>query len=427
MMQIGRAAVRLFGEKGRRPRLMIGRDPRLSGPLVERALCAGILSAGGDALLIEDPIPTPAVAHLTRAQEADAGIVISASHNPFYDNGIKIFDHRGFKLSEEKEAALESLVNSGACAEKLPVDDGIGRIARLGGARRIYIDFLKDVFPKGQSLEGPTIVLDCANGATSFVAPKLFSELGAQIYVNHNEPDGLNINRHCGALHPEILSKEVVEHRADLGFAFDGDGDRLIAVDERGRILTGDQVLAVCAVRMKKEGTLANDLLVTTVMSNIGLDLAMARENIRHVRTRVGDRHVLEEMQARGAVVGGEDSGHMIFLENHTTGDGLVSALRLIHTMKSEGKNLSELSEVMTVYPQKVINVAVKKKPDLAGVPEIAGAVRAVEEKLGSRGRVLVRYSGTEPLCRVMVEGPTPEDTERCCGELAEIVRSILG
>jgi phosphoglucosamine mutase len=371
-------------------------------------------------------MPTPGIAFLTSSMRADAGIVISASHNPLQDNGIKIFSSEGFKLPDEKELAIEDFIFASDKDKEHPAPGDLGKVYRLDDARGRYTVFLKHTFPKELTLEGTKIVLDCANGATYRIAPDTFFELGAQVTTLFDNPDGVNINVNCGSQHPEKLALEVVKRKADVGFAFDGDGDRLIAVDEKGAVLTGDQVLAICARMMKKEGTLINNLVVRTVMSNIGLGIALEEMGINSVMTNVGDRNVLEEMRTRGAAIGGEDSGHLIFLHHHTTGDGIITALQLLTAMKRENKPLSELAKIMTIFPQVLINIDVKARPDLSTVPEIAKAIKSAEGALGNRGRVLVRYSGTQNMCRVMVEGPTYEETEKYCKQIAEAVKAKL-
>ncbi len=425
-LNIGRSTAHLFKRKGHVPRIIIGKDTRISGYMLENALVSGICSMGVNSLLV-GPLPTPGIAFATSSMRADAGIVISASHNPFQDNGIKIFSSDGFKLPDERELEIERLIFSNDMDALRPSPNELGKAYRIDDARGRYIVFLKNTFPKEFTLEGTKVVLDCAHGATYRVAPDTFFELGADVISLFDEPNGENINDNCGSQHPETLAKEVVKGKADVGFAFDGDGDRLIAVDERGSILTGDQLMAICAREMRREGRLRNNLLVSTVMSNIGLGISLKELGIDHVITKVGDRYVLEEMQAKGASIGGEESGHVIFLEHHTTGDGIITALQVLAAMKKLQKPLSELAKMMTVFPQKLINVEVKTKPDLNSIPEIRGAIRDVEGQLKERGRVLVRYSGTQPMCRVMVEGPTPQDTEKCCRQIADVIREKLG
>ncbi len=424
-MNIGRATAHLFKKRGHVPKIIIGKDTRISGYMLENALVSGICSMGVNAIMV-GVLPTPGIAFLTGSMRADAGIVISASHNPFQDNGIKIFGSEGFKLPDETETAIEEIVFANNLHTLHPSPSELGKAYRMEDARGRYIVFLKHAFPKECSLEGTRIVLDCSNGATYRVAPETFMELGAEVTTLFDEPNGKNINLQCGSQHPEALAKEVRKAKADVGFAFDGDGDRMIAVDETGAVMTGDRILAICAASLKKQGLLTNNLVVRTVMSNIGLGLAFESLGIDSVMTGVGDRYVIEEMQARGASIGGEDSGHLIFLRHHTTGDGIITALQLAAAMKKEGKPLSELAKIMKVFPQMLINVNVKSRPEIETVPEIMTAIREVERRLGGQGRVLVRYSGTQNMCRVMVEGPTSEETERFCREIAEVVDKTL-
>jgi phosphoglucosamine mutase len=424
-MNIGRVTAHLFKKRGHIPTIVVGKDTRLSGYMLENALVSGICSMGVNAIMV-GVIPTPGIAFLTGSMRADAGIVISASHNPFQDNGIKIFGGEGFKLPDETEAAIEEMIFANNLHTLHPSATELGKAYRMEDARGRYIVFLKHSFPKEYSLEGTRIVLDCSHGATYRVAPETFIELGAEVSTLFDKPNGKNINRHCGSQHPEALAQEVRKTRADVGFAFDGDGDRLIAVDETGAVLTGDQILAICANVMKKEGSLANNLVVRTVMSNIGLGIALESLQIDSVMAKVGDRYVLEEMQARGAVIGGEDSGHLIFLRHHTTGDGIITALQLAAAMKKEGKPLSELAKIMKVFPQVLINVNVTSRPEIESIPEITGVIREVEDKLKDQGRVLVRYSGTQNMCRVMVEGPSQEETDRYCRKIAAVVEKNL-
>ena len=425
-LNIGRATAHLFKRKGHTPRIIIGKDTRVSGYMLESALVSGICSMGVNALLV-GPLPTPGIAFATSSMRADAGIVISASHNPFQDNGIKIFSSDGFKLPDERELEIEKLIFSNSMDALHPSPSELGKAYRIDDTRGRYIVFLKNTFPNEYTLEGTKIVLDCAHGATYRVAPDTFFELGADVTSLFNDPNGENINDNCGSQHPETLAEEIVKRKADVGFAFDGDGDRLITVDEKGSVLTGDQIMAICAREMKEEGRLNNNLLVSTVMSNIGLGIALKELGIENAITKVGDRYVLEEMQAKGASIGGEESGHVIFLQHHTTGDGIITALQVLAVMKKLQKPLSELAKVMTVFPQKLINVDVKTKPELSTIPEIDEVIRDVEEQLGDRGRVLVRYSGTQSMCRVMLEGPSPEDTERYCRQIADVIREKLG
>jgi phosphoglucosamine mutase len=425
-LNVGRAIAYLSRKEGHTPRILIGKDTRLSGYMLENALVSGICSMGADALMV-GPMTTPGVAFLTVSMRADAGIVISASHNPYQDNGIKVFSKDGFKLADAREEEIEKIITSSDITSLHAEPEIIGKAFRIDDARGRYIVFIKRSFPDECTLEGMKIVLDCANGATYKIAPEVFFELGAQVIPLFHEPDGKNINRGCGSQHPEALSYEVVRNGADVGFAFDGDGDRVIAVDEKGDVLTGDHILALCAAVMKKQGKLRNNLLVVTVMSNLGMKVALRDMGIDMVETKVGDRYVLEEMLNRRAAIGGEQSGHIIFLDHHTSGDGILTALQVLSAMKYEGKQLSELAKIMKVFPQRLINIDVKSMPDLNCIPEIVGVIREVEDILGERGRVLVRYSGTQRMCRVMVEGPTERETEMYCTRIAQVIAEKLG
>ena len=423
---VGQALTRVLKDEGRRGRVVIGKDTRISGYMIESALEAGVTSMGGS-VQMTGVLPTPGIAYLTESMRADAGIVVSASHNPFQDNGIKIFSGTGYKLSDEEEANIEDLILGGQLTSMLPHAREMGRAKRLEDAIGRYVVFLKNTFPRELSLDGFKVVLDVANGATYKVAPAVFRELGADRTVIHDEPNGFNINDNCGSQHTQDLRAAVLETGAAIGLAFDGDGDRLIAVDESGREITGDQILIICANQLKKEGKLANDLLVSTVMSNLGLRVACEQYGFHHHASKVGDRYVLEDMKRLGAVIGGEDSGHMIFLNHHTTGDGILTALQLVAAMLKAGQPLSELATQMDVYPQKLINIDVSSKPPVESLPELVEAIDRVERELEGKGRVLVRYSGTQQMCRVMVEGPTAEATERYAAEVADIVRRLIG
>jgi len=423
---IGQAVVYLLKKTHDRPRIVIGKDTRISGYMLEGALESGITSMGGNPYLV-GVLPTPGIAFIAQSMRADAGIVISASHNPYQDNGIKIFNGSGFKLSDEQEEAIEELMMSNTLHGLVPPVREMGQAFRLEDAHGRYIVFVKNSFPRDLSIEGMKIVLDTANGATYKVAPDTFWELGADIEVIHNTPNGININDRCGSQHTEDLRKRVVESGAAVGLAFDGDGDRLIAVDEKGREMTGDQILLICARMLKEQGKLKNDLLVSTVMSNLGLRVACRKYGFRYHASKVGDRYVLEEMMRLGGVVGGEDSGHMIFLDHHTAGDGIITALQLVAAMVRTGKPLSELAKWMDIYPQKLINVDVRTKPDIATIPQVMAVIDGVEKELGDEGRVLVRYSGTQNMCRVMVEGPSDAVTEKHCTEIADVIRAHLG
>ena len=423
---IGQAVVYILKKEHDRPRIVIGKDTRISGYMLESSLEAGITSMGGNPYLV-GVLPTPGIAFVAQSMRADAGIVISASHNPYQDNGIKIFSGSGFKLSDEQEEAIEDLMLSNKLHELVPPVKEMGQAFRLEDVHGRYIVFLKNTFPRDLSIEGMKIVIDTANGATYKVAPDTFWELGAKIELIHNTPNGININDNCGSQHTQDLRKKVVESGAAIGLAFDGDGDRLIAVDEKGQEITGDQILLICAKVLKEQGRLKNDLVVSTVMSNLGLRVACKKYGFKYHAAKVGDRYVLEDMMKLGSVIGGEQSGHLIFFDHHTTGDGIITALQLTAAMVRAGKPLSDLAKMMDIYPQKLINVDVKSKPDIATVPRIMQVINRVEKDLGENGRVLVRYSGTQNMCRVMVEGPSDGVTEKHCKEIAAVVKGVLG
>jgi len=358
--------------------------------------------------------------------ELNAGIVISASHNPFEDNGLKIFTTNGFKPTIEQELEIERYIFS-EDLERLNISPlKLGRVCSVIDPAEGYIEFLLNSFPKGYTLKGLRLVIDCANGAAYRIAPEVFVRLGADVITLFNKPDGRNINRGCGTEHPEILKKEVVKYGANLGLAFDGDGDRVLVIDEVGDILTGDHLIAISAVFLKNNNRLPHNSVVTTIMSNKGLGVTLQEHGIRHLTTDVGDRNVVQMMIKEGAALGGEISGHLIFLEHHTTGDGILSALQILSILIQSGKPLSELAKIMRIFPQYLINVNVKNKPDLSGIPEILDVIDTIESRLGKMGRVLVRYSGTQPMCRVMVEGPTHEEVERYSQMIADVIKVKL-
>jgi len=423
---LGQAIVYIL-KKGRyHPRIVIGKDTRISGYMFESAFESGITSMGGNPYML-GVLPTPGIAFIAQSMRADAGIVISASHNPYQDNGIKIFSGNGFKLSDEQEERIEELMLSNTLHTLVaPVKD-MGQAFRLDDVNGRYIVFLKNTFPRDLSMEGMKIVMDTANGATYRIAPEMFWELGADVEAIHNIPNGININDKCGSQHTEDLRKRVVDKGAAIGLAFDGDGDRLIAVDEKGKEITGDQILLICAKMLKEQDKLKNDLVVGTVMSNLGLRIACEKYGFNYHASKVGDRYVLEDMLRLGGVLGGEESGHTIFLDHHTTGDGIITAVQLIAAMVRSGKPLSELAAMMDIYPQCLINVVVKSKPDISTVPQIIKSIKGIEKKLGNSGRVLVRYSGTQNMCRVMVEGPSVDVTDKYCEEIADVVKKALG
>ena len=426
-LKIGLAVASIFRRTNGQTKIIIGKDTRESCDMLESALASGICSADAVACLT-GILPTPAVAYLTSAIDASAGIMISASHNPFYDNGIKIFDGGGFKLNDHKEEQLEYLI-----LDKHPNDVGSQSVRNTGSVEKFkdagdrYLDFLQNTLPEKTVFKDMKIIVDCSNGATYSVAPKLFHSLGAQVETIGANPDGQNINAGCGSESPQTLMDAVIVKKADIGLAFDGDGDRLIAIDENGQLVTGDRILAIFAKALKQKGLLKNNVVVSTVMSNLGLQLALQNLGIRYLTAPVGDRYVLQLMQENGAIIGGEDSGHMIFLDRHTTGDGMLAAIKLLKIMHDEGKPLSELSRVMKAFPQVLLNVEVKDKLDIETVPQIKDAIRCVEDMLGERGRVLVRYSGTQPVCRVMVEGPVEKETRHYCQQIADVVKAALG
>ncbi|MDD5245209.1 MAG: phosphoglucosamine mutase [Syntrophorhabdaceae bacterium] len=423
---IGQAVVYLLKKEHHRPTIVIGKDTRISGYMLEGSLESGITSMGGNPYLL-GVLPTPGIAFIAQSMRADAGIVISASHNPYQDNGIKIFSGNGFKLSDEQEETIEDLVFSNTLHGLVPPVRDMGQAFRMEDVHGRYIVFLKNTFPRDLSMEGMKVIIDTANGATYKVAPDTFWELGAEIEVIHNTPNGININDRCGSQYTRDLKRKVIETGAEIGLAFDGDGDRLIAIDEKGQEITGDQILFICAAMLKEQDKLKNDLLVSTVMSNLGLRIACRRYGFKYHTSKVGDRYVLEDMVRLGSVIGGEESGHMIFLDHHTTGDGIVTAMQLIAAMVRSGKPLSELAKMVDIYPQKLINVDVQSKPDVATVPRIIEVIRRVEKELGDDGRVLVRYSGTQNMCRVMVEGPSDGVTEKYCEEIADVIKNALG
>ena len=421
-MQLGRAIAFIVKNRVRGNTIVIGKDTRLSGYMLENALAAGICSMGVNVQLV-GPLPTPGIAFITTSMRADAGVVISASHNPFQDNGIKIFSADGFKLPDEVEADIEDLIFSQKMAALRPVAEEVGRASRIDDAAGRYIVALKNTFPKDYVLDDFHIVLDCAHGATYKVAPHVFAELGARVTCIGCEPDGTNINAGCGALHPEVMAARVQQLGADIGLALDGDGDRLIVCDEHGRIVDGDHIMAICASELLHRRKLKKKTLVATVMSNMGLEQAMVAMGGQMVRTQVGDRYVVEAMRARGYNFGGEQSGHLVFLDYNTTGDGTLAALQLLAIMIRKRKSLSELAAIMTTYPQILENVrmAVRIAPEqIPGFPE---ALRACEQRLGSRGRILVRPSGTEPVIRVMTEGEDEAEIAAIAHELCDVIR----
>lgn len=423
-LKLGKALTYILKQKktdSKRPRIVIGKDTRLSGYMFEQAISAGVASMGADVLLV-GPLPTPAIAFLTASMRADAGVVISASHNPYEDNGIKFFDRFGFKLPDEKELEIEELVLSeGINRLNVPPKD-IGKALRLDDAPGRYVVFLKNAFPKDLTLEGLKIVLDCANGAAYRVSPIVFEELGADLITIGVKPDGKNINTECGSLNPELLKQKVKETGADLGIALDGDADRVIFCDETGDIVDGDKIMAICAEEMIKSKRLLKNTVVATVMSNMSLEAFICDNGGELIRTAVGDRYVVEEMRARGCNFGGEKSGHIIFLDHTTTGDGTLAALQVLAIMKRKEKRLSELAKIIDLFPQLLLNVRVKEKKSFKAIEGLSNLLVLSERNLKNRGRINLRYSGTEPLVRIMVEG----EDESLIREIAEEIASLI-
>lgn len=420
-LRLGLAAGVTFRNRARKSRAVIGKDTRLSGYVYENALAAGLLAAGMDVYLV-GPLPTPAISFVTTNMRADLGVVISASHNPYHDNGIKFFDSEGFKLPDELENRMTDMILDPDFAWNYPDPARTGRAYKIADAPGRYIVYLKNSFPAHLSLDGLRVVLDCANGANYKVGPLALEELGAEVIRMGTEPNGLNINYQCGSLFPEAVAEKVRETRADIGLALDGDADRLIVVDERGSVLDGDQIMALCAHDLMQRGKLTDNTLVSTVMSNMALEVFMNERGGKLLRTDVGDRYVVETMRRTGAMLGGEQSGHLIFREYSTTGDGLLAALQILRIMREADRPLSELAGLLTPYPQALRNVSVARKPALDQCAELMAAKDNIELALHGRGRVLLRYSGTEPLCRVMVEGPDESQVNAYAEELAYLV-----
>ena len=419
VMRLGMAIAARLRQPGRHTRIAIGKDTRLSGYMFESALASGIVAMGADVWLT-GPLPTPGIAFITSSMRCDAGVVISASHNPFEDNGIKVFARDGYKLPDHVEMEIENLVRSPELDGQRAAPSDVGYSRKIEDARGRYVVYCKSTFPSELTLDGLRVVVDGANGAAYRVGPAVFEELGAKVTAIHTKPDGKNINAKCGALHPQAMADMVRHHDAHIGIAFDGDADRLILCDEHGTVVDGDAVLALCATRMIKEKRLAKSTLVTTVMSNIGLERALRAAGGQVVRTQVGDRYVVEEMRKHGYNLGGEQSGHLVFLDHATTGDGIVAALRVLAIMVREGRPLSELAQVMTRTPQVLINTAVDKKVPLDELPDVQKMIRDIETQLGDDGRVLVRYSGTEAKARVMIEGVDESQIKGWAEDLAQ-------
>jgi phosphoglucosamine mutase len=429
MLELGRALALVFrlGPNGERShRVLIAKDTRRSGYMLEDALAAGLCSMGVNVLQV-GPMPSPGLAFLTVDMRCDAGAMISASHNPFEDNGVKFFSKDGFKLPDELEARIEELMDSDELRLQRPSGADIGRAQRIDDAAGRYVVFLKKTFPREADLEGLRIAVDCANGAAYRIAPTVLEELGADVIAIGNTPNGLNINDGCGAVHPQSLARCVRQHGADVGIALDGDADRVLLIDERGELVDGDQVLAMCGIELHRGGALRSGAIAATVLSNVGLEFALAGHGIRLVRTRVGDRYVVEAMRKENLNLGGEQSGHVVFLDHNTTGDGMLCALQVLGLMRRSGRPLSELAAVMERYPQVLRAVRVRSKPLLEGLPEVASLVARIEAELAGKGRILVRYSGTEPVARVMVEGEDPRRVAELADEVSAAIQRLIG
>ncbi len=419
--EVGRAAAYVLRKKNGRNKILIGKDTRLSGYMLESALTSGICSMGMNVVLV-GPMPTPGIAFVTRSLRVDAGVVISASHNPYFDNGIKFFSSDGFKLPDATESEIEKTMFTKALEKIRPEGAKIGKAVRVDDASGRYIEFVKSTFPKGRTLEGLKVVIDCSNGSAYKITPVVLKELGADVIAINAKPDGININANCGTTHPEAMQKAVLEYKADIGIAHDGDADRTVICDERGTIVDGDKIMAICALDLKKDGKLKGNTVVATVMSNIGFELHLKKSGIKVIRANVGDRYVVEEMLKNGCNLGGEQSGHIIFLDYNTTGDGPITALQVLSIMSRREKSLSKLASSVPIYPQILLNVPVRKVKAIEDFPKIKSAIKKAEKKLDS-GRILVRPSGTEPKIRVMVEGDNMDEIAAIAEEIADVIR----
>ena len=432
-LKLGRAAAHIFtqmsvlaGRSSGRTTIVIGKDTRLSCYMLENALAAGVMSLGADVLFI-GPLPTPGVAYITRSLRADAGIVLSASHNPYEDNGIKFFRHDGYKLDDEVEQRIEDLVFSGAIENIRPTAARVGRATRIDDALGRYVEFAKQSFPRGMTLDGMRIAVDCANGAAYKSTPCILRELGADAVIAHNTPNGRNINHECGSMHAEEIQRLVKETKAQIGISHDGDADRVVLCDEDGEVVDGDEIMAIAAVDFIRRGRLAQNTLVATVMSNFGLDETLKKHEGRVLRTKVGDRYVIEAMMKQDLNVGGEQSGHMIFRDFSTTGDGIVSALQILRIMVETGQPLSELKKCLAKYPQAQRNLKVREKRPLDQLPDVLRLVAEAEHELAGAGRVLLRYSGTEPKIRLLIEGRDGERINAQADRIADVIQEAIG
>ncbi len=430
VLRVGQALGFLLRKNSRgkaqdKKKVVIGKDTRLSGYMVEMALASGLNSMGVNVQLV-GPLPTPGIGFLTQNMRADAGIVISASHNPYYDNGIKIFGADGYKISRNLELEIERLVYKEDINSLLPASSGIGRSKRIDDAAGRYIVYVKNTFPLDLTLDGLRVVLDCANGAAYKVGPAILEELGAEVIVIGNQPDGTNVNDECGALFPERMAQTVTKFRADVGISLDGDADRVVMVDHKGHLVNGDRILAICALEMKKQGTLKGNTIVTTHMSNYGLDRVMAQNGVKIVKTNVGDKYVVDELRQHGLSLGGESSGHIIFLDHSTTGDGLIAALKVLSVMKRQNTPLNTLNQVMEEVPQVLRNVKVRIRKPLEEISGYDVLYKQIEKDLQGKGRLFVRYSGTEPLLRILVEGPDSKQISEYADQLAQLLQKEL-
>lgn len=418
--QLGRAGAYLFKDKVS-PKILIGKDTRVSGDMIEAALMAGICSIGVDVLRV-GIMPTPAIAYLTRVFRANCGIVISASHNPFDNNGIKYFQSDGFKFSDLEEEEIERIYFESCAKDEWPTGKDIGKVTELSEVTEKYLDYIKSTIPSNFYFQGYKIVVDCANGASFVVAPRFLAELGAKVISINDKPNGVNINLNCGSTHSTSLKNEVLRHQADLGFAYDGDADRVIAIDEKGNIIDGDQIMAICALNLLQKGKLPNKIVVTTLMSNLGFDQVIEQAGGKVIRTNIGDRYVLEMMKKVNAVLGGEQSGHIIFLQHSTTGDGLLTSLQLLKVLQEEETSLSHLASMMKKYPQIILNFRVKNKNLFYKCINVKQAIKRAEKELADKGRIFVRPSGTEPLIRILLEGENREELEIISQDLREVI-----
>lgn len=425
VLRIGMAVASILREKYVRNMILIGKDTRLSGYMIESALTSGICSMGMNVTLV-GPLPTPGIAFLTRTLRLDAGIVISASHNPFEDNGIKFFSSKGFKLPDEIEQKIDELVRDDNLSKKRLHGSDVGKAYRLDDATGRYIEYIKSTLPKGMTFEGIKIVIDCANGAAYKTTPWLLRELGADVISINDSPNGININAECGSLHVEGLQRAVKFHKADIGIAHDGDADRTIFCDEKGKVVDGDKVMGMCALEMKRKGILKKNTVVSTVMSNFGLEKYLEMNGIKLVRTKVGDRFVVEKMTSEGYNLGGEQSGHIVFLDHNTTGDGPLTAVQVLNLMKKSNTSLSRLSAEIKLFPQILTNIEVKHKSYIKRAPEIYEAIKNSEDRLSGRGRILVRPSGTEPKIRVMVEGKDLKLIRRISTDITKTIKKVI-